>query len=146
MRHKLNILWKPRDYAVTRKRCEWTALSVSSSVVFPPVRSHVLYTWHYTHTTLLSRSIVTVYDDTHERVRKTVTECLTLLAGIRWTRQRSAMTRTCGLRWVGHVVCVCVRACVFMWFMRTHICIMTWVWQVLLGEGDLWGHFQCFLG
>ncbi len=26
-------------------------------------------------------------------------------------------------------VCVRVRACVFMWFMRTQICIMTWVWQ-----------------
>ncbi len=36
-------------------------------------------------------------------------------------------------------VCVCVRACVcvcvcvcvgmFMWFMRTQICIMTWVWH-----------------
>ncbi len=29
-------------------------------------------------------------------------------------------------------LCVCV--CVFMWFMRTHICIMTWVWQVLQGN------------
>ncbi len=28
----------------------------------------------------------------------------------------------------------------FMWFMRTQICIMTWVLQ---GKGDLWGHFQC---
>ncbi len=32
-----------------------------------------------------------------------------------------------------HVVCV----------MRTQMCIMAWVWQVLQGEGDLWGHFQC---
>ncbi len=34
-------------------------------------------------------------------------------------------------------VCVCV--CVCVWFMRTQICIMTWVLQ---GEGDLWGQFQ----
>ncbi len=33
--------------------------------------------------------------------------------------------------------CVCVCVCVFMWFMKTQICIMTWVWQVLQGEGDL---------
>ncbi len=26
-------------------------------------------------------------------------------------------------------VCVCVCVCGFMWFMRTQICIMTWVWQ-----------------
>ncbi len=30
-------------------------------------------------------------------------------------------------------VCVCVSVCVcvgmFMWFMRTQICIMTWVWH-----------------
>ncbi len=26
-----------------------------------------------------------------------------------------------------HKMCVCV--CVFMWFMRTHVCIMTWVWH-----------------
>ncbi len=25
--------------------------------------------------------------------------------------------------------CVCVCVCGFMWFMRTQICIMTWVWQ-----------------
>ncbi len=40
-------------------------------------------------------------------------------------------------------VCVCVSVGMCMWFMRTQICIMTWVWQVLQGEGDLWGHFQC---
>ncbi len=32
-----------------------------------------------------------------------------------------------------HIVCVCVCVCVcvgmFMWFMRTQICIMTWVWH-----------------
>ncbi len=34
-----------------------------------------------------------------------------------------------GLQW--RVVCVCVCVCVgmFMWFMRTQICIMTWVWH-----------------
>ncbi len=26
-------------------------------------------------------------------------------------------------------VCVCVCVCGFMWFMRTQICIITWVWQ-----------------
>ncbi len=36
-----------------------------------------------------------------------------------------------------------VRVAHVMWFMRTKICIMTWVWQVLQGEGDLWGQFQC---
>ncbi len=28
-----------------------------------------------------------------------------------------------------HPMCVCVCVCVFMWFMRTHICVITWVWQ-----------------
>ncbi len=43
--------------------------------------------------------------------------------------------------------CVCVRPCMFMWFMRTQIGIMTQVLQVLQGEGDFSGHFPkspCF--
>ncbi len=28
-----------------------------------------------------------------------------------------------------HLVCVCVCVGMFMWFMRTQICIMTWVWH-----------------
>ncbi len=50
------------------------------------------------------------------------------------------------LLWLPVCVCVCVCVGMFMWFMRTQICIMTWVWQVLQGEGDLWGHFQFFWG
>ncbi len=38
-------------------------------------------------------------------------------------------------------VCTCVCVCVCLWHTRTHICIMTWVWHVLQGEGDLRGHF-----
>ncbi len=30
---------------------------------------------------------------------------------------------------VGVCVCVCVCVGMFMWFMRTQICIMTWVWH-----------------
>ncbi len=38
--------------------------------------------------------------------------------------------------------CVCVHACVcaFLWQMRTYICIITPVWQVLQGKGDFSGH------
>ncbi len=40
-----------------------------------------------------------------------------------------------------YMLCVCV--CMFMWFMRTQMCIMTWIWQVLQGEGELGGHCVC---
>ncbi len=37
-----------------------------------------------------------------------------------------------------------MRVCMFMLFMRTQICIMAWVLQVLQGEGDFSGHFPKF--
>ncbi len=50
----------------------------------------------------------------------------------------------CNLTWQIVCVCICcVCVCMFMWFMRTQMCIMTWIWQVLHGEGDLWGHCVC---
>ncbi len=41
--------------------------------------------------------------------------------------------------------CVSVSLGVCVWFMRTQMCIMAWVCQVLQEEGDLWGHFQCLV-
>ncbi len=40
-------------------------------------------------------------------------------------------------------VCVCVCVCGFMWFMRTQICIITWVDRGITFEGGLWGHCLC---
>ncbi len=48
----------------------------------------------------------------------------------------------CSCMFVFVCMCVCVCVCVCVWFMRTQMCIMTWIWQVFQGEGDLWGLIQ----
>ncbi len=77
----------------------------------------------------VERESVCVWERERERERERECVCVCVCVCERAREWVCVCVCVCVRERESECVCVCVCVCGFMWFMRTQICIITWVWQ-----------------